>query len=58
MDMLITIHAPKYREPVKRDMLVNIDALNRAIQAAPPSDVTALEDTLSILEGIYQKLPD
>ncbi len=57
MRVTIEIRAPKHREPRKSDILVNIEALNRAIHAAPPADVTALVDTLSILEGIYQKLP-
>ena len=61
MRVTIEIMAAKYQEPRKADIVPNMEALHRAIHAVPPTspaDVLLLVDTLSILEGIYQKLPD
>lgn len=58
MRVTIEIRAAEHDDPRKADMLRNMEALRRAVHAAPPADVTLLVDTLSILEGIYQKLPE
>jgi len=49
----------RYRVVTKRDMDLNIEAVDRAIKGKPQcKDFVTLLDTRSILEGIREQLPD
>ena len=59
--MQVTIEllaGPHHTKPTKSDVQKNIDALERAIAGKPLcSDWVLLTDTLSILQGIQDRLP-
>lgn len=60
--MKVTIEiftGPNHKEPTKRDMERNIQALDRAISGNQQcNDFILMMDTKSILIGIQKKLPD
>lgn len=59
MKVTIDLAGPNYKEPTKRDMERNIQALDRAIAGEQyNNDFILLTDTRSILVGIQKKLSD